>query len=770
MLYIYKCNKAASRLQLSVSNSNGQTIWGLTYPVYTENAATGGLEQDPTIIELGIMRDTDDVDGLKNYLLQQSIIKPDDELINEKGYADKVSNEKKQNRIVEITKTNQDLESQYLQARTLFCREGGILHGSNTTQIKTMVDAGYNELSELQGISFAKGGTIEVDTVLLPALIADQVASKEVANNFRTSSLPDDSKSKLTIELTDYLTDHANTLYSNSEHFKKMLNANGNKGRDNLYMFMQHWSKAWMNKKAWLPNGGRINSNSFQKGGNIGNNILYSVVYGENRFDFHFNNDKSFMLVDHITDFRGTQFESMYPNTGGISKITGAFKQPIIKGFNDKDETVSINQIGRKMLKDWKDISMPYEKERVVTVDSFEKGGVTNKIKLVVADENTLGYIDPRVPDHLNILHGSILKGSNLDWRNGPTYVMGRNIRLASEKDFNDYGVMFDGYKNSGDFEYAEPASENSFAKGGVTDEAKENRKFYLEQVRKIAKEKGYRTQGDFIFLYHGTNQANHKKIIKSAKYKAGTWFAVDEETARKYGRQSISKGEPVVSIAIVYMGSLYYNGYFSSLEDLYLQNGKYQPKDMNLFATGGTAKLNITRQKFDLGGEANDYKIEKSFYVRDTLVDKDHFNSLPIEKRKAITEAIAKAPRNYIDARTALGPDQARRMNDKQRDKLSDTALQMFRVEDEVKELLKSDDQAEKEKTQARIKELESKKLQLTRHNETLHQVYKHKLESKRDNPAKRTVTDNNERLRLIDEELSSLQKKITHVQRIKI
>lgn len=98
-----------------------------------------------------------------------------------------------------------------------------------------------------------------------------------------------------------------------------------------------------------------------------------------------------------------------------------------------------------------------------------------------------------------------------------------------------------------------------------------------IEQNRKIAEEEGLRTDGDFIFLYHGTSEGNLKKILKSGKFKMGTWFAKSLEEAQKY---AALKGKPATSVYTVYMGSLTYNGYFTSQEDLfYWREGKYAPK-----------------------------------------------------------------------------------------------------------------------------------------------------------------------------------------------
>lgn len=79
-----------------------------------------------------------------------------------------------------------------------------------------------------------------------------------------------------------------------------------------------------------------------------------------------------------------------------------------------------------------------------------------NKIKLVVYKEHTLGYILPELPNSVQILHSSPLKGAI-----GTTNLQGDfhinysdEVRLASESDFDAFRVSFDGYKNSSDYLY----------------------------------------------------------------------------------------------------------------------------------------------------------------------------------------------------------------------------------------------------------------------------------------------------------------------------
>lgn len=83
-----------------------------------------------------------------------------------------------------------------------------------------------------------------------------------------------------------------------------------------------------------------------------------------------------------------------------------------------------------------------------------------NKTALVVIDENILGYIapyHPRTPDwyaSAGILHASIPKGATVGHWASSVLLSGREVRLATEKDFADFRVLFEGYKNDPAYQY----------------------------------------------------------------------------------------------------------------------------------------------------------------------------------------------------------------------------------------------------------------------------------------------------------------------------
>jgi len=64
-------------------------------------------------------------------------------------------------------------------------------------------------------------------------------------------------------------------------------------------------------------------------------------------------------------------------------------------------------------------------------------------IKYFVLNENILGYIIPTIPNDLQILHASVLKGATTDRLQGSLSISSLDkIRVAKLEDFIDFRVM----------------------------------------------------------------------------------------------------------------------------------------------------------------------------------------------------------------------------------------------------------------------------------------------------------------------------------------
>lgn len=124
-----------------------------------------------------------------------------------------------------------------------------------------------------------------------------------------------------------------------------------------------------------------------------------------------------------------------------------------------------------------------------------------------------------------------------------------------------------------------EVITESSTKRFRVPDDIRE---INVQRNLDISKEHGVETSGEFMKLYHGTSNSNVKKINKSNRFNQWTWFAEDIDTAKLYATRNHGKKSTVLSVWL-YAGSILggSDGYWSSQEDLYNENGKYIPKDL---------------------------------------------------------------------------------------------------------------------------------------------------------------------------------------------
>jgi len=82
---------------------------------------------------------------------------------------------------------------------------------------------------------------LERDTLLVPEWIAESVVQE--AERFLNADLP--------ANFIERLAAKAHYLYPRHKHFRKGLNRPGNGGRATLYMFMRHWTAAWLKRERY---------------------------------------------------------------------------------------------------------------------------------------------------------------------------------------------------------------------------------------------------------------------------------------------------------------------------------------------------------------------------------------------------------------------------------------------------------------------------------------------------------------------------------------
>lgn len=98
---------------------------------------------------------------------------------------------------------------------------------------------------------------IEDETPILPHIAAQKVVGDYYTKN--KIEVNTEQENKQYEDLISYLVKKANDLYNINSYFKKKIREKGNKGRDNLYMFMSHWMEAKMLK---LKNANRNEKNN----------------------------------------------------------------------------------------------------------------------------------------------------------------------------------------------------------------------------------------------------------------------------------------------------------------------------------------------------------------------------------------------------------------------------------------------------------------------------------------------------------------------------
>lgn len=79
------------------------------------------------------------------------------------------------------------------------------------------------------------------------------------------------------------------------------------------------------------------------------------------------------------------------------------------------------------------------------------------RVQMVVLEEHTLGYLIPNMGNlYLDVLSASVTKGAPSHYGKNGNFVSveNKNIRLATEEDFQKFRVQIEGYKNEEDILY----------------------------------------------------------------------------------------------------------------------------------------------------------------------------------------------------------------------------------------------------------------------------------------------------------------------------
>jgi hypothetical protein len=129
---------------------------------------------------------------------------------------------------------------------------------------------------------------------------------------------------------------------------------------------------------------------------------------------------------------------------------------------------------------------------------------------------------------------------------------------------------------------------------------------------------------------------------------------------------------------------------------------------------------------------------ITKNTWVRDTLIKVDTYNSLPAERQQKIAALVTEFNGlGYVSA-WDIGADQQARMSNRERERLQNIRLRVFRIEETVVELLKTDEQLQAEAAAKAAKAKQDRIQYLKNRKRTIEELLTRKLHSKRDNTTK--------------------------------
>ena len=113
------------------------------------------------------------------------------------------------------------------------------------------------------------------------------------------------------------------------------------------------------------------------------------------------------------------------------------------------------------------------------------------------------------------------------------------------------------------------------------TDAIRRNRQAVREMTLRTAQEKGIQiTPAGDLVLFHGTSPKNARLINATKRLNSGTYFASDEQTAKRFAGQATARGTPVVMKVTVDPSAVFAGSYWSLNEAVYLgDDGVWRPQ-----------------------------------------------------------------------------------------------------------------------------------------------------------------------------------------------
>ena len=136
-------------------------------------------------------------------------------------------------------------------------------------------------------------------------------------------------------------------------------------------------------------------------------------------------------------------------------------------------------------------------------------------------------------------------------------------------------------------------------------------------------------------------------------------------------------------------------------------------------------------------------------YFIRNTFVNYEHLKTLPTDRQEKIKELTAEFNKlGYIDATVEIGPNQWARTSAKQRNNISNKAIQAFDIESQIKQLLKTNAQLQKDEEEKQQQQKHIRVNYITNRIKMIEQFLQRKLNSNRENPTKKEYRELNEEL----------------------